>query len=386
MAADAPLPALPENAVLVHIGMHKTGTTAMQTVLGASREALLQRGVLYPGPRNDHHVAARSLIQRDFGPGGVEKAPPPLVWTALAGVIATEQRRVVLSSEFFSAARGDQPGRLVHDLGPDRVHVLLGVRNTVQSVTSAWQQTLKQGRISDVDRWARTVIPRPGKPAKERSFWSHWDLGAVVHRWAEAAGAENMTVVVVDGQDRERLPATFERLLDLEPGFLTGQQPPISNRGMTAREAELVRELNTALRGELDWPDYRRIVRYGVIRSIVESVQPGPDEPRPQLPKWAQDEVRAAGERAAREIAASGVRVVGDLAELHAEASASDAATSLDVIPTDVAVAAIVGAVRADGTAGVRRVEDVPAREMVRILARRAKNRARRAVRDRRRR
>ena len=44
---------LPPQAVLLHIGPHKTGTTAVQSALASARPRLKTAGVLYPG-RADH--------------------------------------------------------------------------------------------------------------------------------------------------------------------------------------------------------------------------------------------------------------------------------------------------------------------------------------------
>ena len=156
---------IPERAVLVHIGMHKTGTTALQSVLAARRNELPAHGVVYPGLREAHHREARSLTQARVGQGGRDAAPPPGLWSEFAASIAGVTERVVISSEFFSGARGDQPVRLVRDLGRDRTHILLGIRNLTETGVSTWQQTLKQGRVSTIDRWATQNIPRDGRPA-----------------------------------------------------------------------------------------------------------------------------------------------------------------------------------------------------------------------------
>ena len=58
---------LPEDAILVHIGPHKTGTTAMQYAFFTAREELLQHGVLYPGSKKSHHDPATALIQLKQG-------------------------------------------------------------------------------------------------------------------------------------------------------------------------------------------------------------------------------------------------------------------------------------------------------------------------------
>src|SRR4051794_26074710 len=110
MTAIAPLS---DGAILVHIGMHKTGTTAMQTLFAANRDRLRELGVLYPGQRPDHHLVARSFTQRAIGPGGADKPPSPRMWSELAAELRDERCRVVLSSEFFSLARDDQPAQVV---------------------------------------------------------------------------------------------------------------------------------------------------------------------------------------------------------------------------------------------------------------------------------
>src|SRR3954469_20791773 len=84
---------LAEGSVLVHIGMHKTGTTAMQSLLAQQRHSLLAQGVLYPGARDDHHHYARSLTQQSVGSGGADKPPSPLLWNELVAELAGENRR-----------------------------------------------------------------------------------------------------------------------------------------------------------------------------------------------------------------------------------------------------------------------------------------------------
>lgn len=388
------LPPLPADGVLVHVGMHKTGTTAMQSVLADLRAELAPLGVSYPGDRESHHAEARSLTRGSLGWQTAPVPPPdPSVWADLAAQIRRTKGRVVISSEFLSSATEDQIRQLVRDLGPDRAHILIGVRNLGPVAISSWQQTLKQGRISTLDRWlqANFVRPDPGQP--DPWFWSRFDPVAAIDRWSHAAGAERVSVVVVRDGDRDLLPSTFERLLDLPPGRLAGQRVPRSNRGLTAAEAEVVRRVNAELRGRLEWTEYDTVVRNGAIRRMIESRSPAPDEARPQLPEWVLEQVEAEGRRVAEQIEASGVRVIGDPAELSRPtggptAAASDGPSS---VPLDAMVSAIVGAV-AGATHGsatfedgrsekVLRVNQATARRLTRVLGQRATTRARRLLR-----
>ena len=55
-----PAEVLPEDAVLLHIGVHKTGTTAIQAALADAREELASLGVRYPGKLQAQHRAAQA--------------------------------------------------------------------------------------------------------------------------------------------------------------------------------------------------------------------------------------------------------------------------------------------------------------------------------------
>jgi hypothetical protein len=385
---------LPANGVLVHVGMHKTGTTAIQSVLADLRDQLVDEGISYPGEHESHHLAARALTQGTLGWQISPLAPPdPAVWDAFAAEVRDTRTRVVLSSEFFSSANAEQIGQLVQDLGPDRVHILIGVRNLGPVAISSWQQTLKQGRTSTLDRWLQANFARADPSEPPKWFWATFDPSAAIARWSAAAGPERVSVVVVRDGDRALLPNTFERLLGLPTGRLASQQVPRSNRGLTAAEAEAIRQINAQLRGKLEWGEYDMLVRNGAIRRMVETRSPAPDEPRPQLPDWVLDQVQAEGRRLADQITTSGVRVIGDLADLSAPAPA-DTATGSDAPPTvplDAMVQAIVGAV-AGATYGssdfdngrapkLARVSHTTASRLALIVAQRAATRARRAIR-----
>ena len=387
MAAEVSCPPLPEGAVLLHVGLHKTGTTAMQTLLAANRPLLLEHGVVYPGDREEHHGLARAFTQRSFGrPGSIRQPPPPEVWSEFVAGLAQETRRVVISSEYLSVLADDAVARIVHDLGPERLHVLIGIRSLAASAASTWQQSLKDGRTLTIDAWAKRAIPRGGAPVKNPWTWDHAQLGVLAHQWANVAGADRVTMVVVEGPDRTRLPGTFEQLLDLPAGLLSSKTPPTVNRGMTAAEAEFVRRVNVASKDDIDYGAHRRYIRFGAILSMVERRTPAPDEPRPVLPEWAAEELRAAAPGVAEQIRASGVRVVGDLDALGATpAAAGQGAAPVDTVPSDAAVQALVGAVRVAARAAADArpkktapppIAAVPAGALARELRRRVRRRA----------
>src|SRR5689334_19032353 len=117
-SSATPPAALPADAVLAHVGMHKIGTTAIQSVLSELRADLEPEGVSYPGTREAHHIEARSLTQNQLGWESDPVPPPsPDVWSDFAAGVRDIGGRVVFSSEFLSAATEDTIRRMADTLG-----------------------------------------------------------------------------------------------------------------------------------------------------------------------------------------------------------------------------------------------------------------------------
>jgi hypothetical protein len=100
-------------------------------------------------------------------------------------------------------------------------------------------------------------------------------------------------------------------------------------------------------------------------------------------PQWALDRAAEIGAAAAEKIAASGIRVVGDLSALGARSLSPEAdyVRRADALRTaDAICEALVAAVTSSGvlTPAVT-AEQTPSRALLRLLAARASRRARRA-------
>jgi len=84
----------------------------------------------------------------------------------------------------------------------------------------------------------------------------------------------------------------------------------------------------------------------------------------------------------AENIAALGVRVIGDLSSLG-DLPEADADPAPPMLPADAVVQALVGALRAGGVAGPKGADplsDIDARSMTRALARRGRRRMQRTL------
>lgn len=150
---------LPSGSRLLHIGLPKTGTTALQSTAQAKREELLGLGVRYPGGGLNHREAVSSLMGRRWGwigPGA--KVPPMRHWDRLlAEVEADEERRVWISHEFASESDEETARRFAEALGP-RLHIAVSLRPFAAMLASSWQQYLKGGTVHTFEHWLRQVL------------------------------------------------------------------------------------------------------------------------------------------------------------------------------------------------------------------------------------
>lgn len=344
-------------SILMHIGVHKTGTTAVQDALAGTRPLLEEHGVRYPGRHQAHRDIASAAMGRRLGwrTDGA-RDPDPARWTRFVREAHAHAGTTVLSSEFLAESDDATAARIIEAVGADRVHVVVTLRNLGRILPSAWQQILKSGFETRYTDWLdRTLNRAPAEP-KPGTFWNRHRHDEVVQRWAGLVGPERFTVVVVDESQREAIYWDFEALLGLPRDLLLDHRVA-ANRSMTAAEAEFLRRLNVTVGGRPGWQPYDHRVHDRLIKAIVEARIPADDEPRLQTPQWALDRAAEHGARYVEAIQASGVNVVGDLEVLRRRLTGPEAIEedALVDLPIDVAVSAVLGAA---STARTNRPED----------------------------
>ncbi len=342
---------LPEGTRLLHIGPHKTGTTAVQAALYSARASLLEQGVRHAG-RSRNPASAVRAVTGQLSPYSDEETPPISHWRALVrDVTAAREPRVVVSSEFFAWAEPDVIRRIVVDLDPARVHVAVTLRPLSRILPSHWQQNVQAGAVGSFDAWLDGLfIKATGKA--HRNFWHLHRHDQLIARWAEIVGPQNVTAIVVDDRDHAFVLRAFEQLLGLREGTLAAV-PDLANRSLTLPEAEAVRAFNTAFKAEaVGKAVYARVMRFGAAQ-VMKLREPAPDEARVEVPGWALDR---AGEIAAEMVAAiatSGVRVAGDLdalARAPGSGRAGDDKLEVEITP-EIAASMAMGVLVATGAA-----------------------------------
>src|SRR5580693_2164290 len=382
MAADL----LVAGTRLVHIGPHKTGTTAIQGALHLARARLAARGVVYPGRGRQPLWPVLAVTGQPALRG--EPRPDITYWDHLVrDISAAGDQRVVLSSEFFAGADDTTARRVVEDLGGASVHVVVTLRSLTRILPSQWQQYLQNGYHFRYLEWLEGILSEPPRTPTP-GFWRRHRHDTLTARWAAAVGAENLTVIVIDESDRLMLLHIFESMLGLPSGFLIPEERA-ANRSLTVAEAELVRLLNEEF-SRREWPErsYARFMRYGTVEQMKAARQPSPEEPAIVTPVWALNRAAQISAEMAQNIKALGVNIAGDISalgsvpEIPPEAVAG-AGPVAPLIPTEAAVRAVLGALIAGGAGGKTTEEilsDVDVKSMAKTLMKRGQQRVRRTM------
>lgn len=333
--------ALPPDAVLLHIGPYKTGSTALQAALFEAKPRLGEYGVAYPG--RWRRIVGAGYAVLGWSPRGRE-VPEVSVWDNFAREVRKRDSvRVCVSTEDFSdVARADRFGRIVSDLGGERVHVVTVARAFHRLLPSFWQQSIKGKDTRTYGEWLHAVLDDDGVGRARNWFWGTNNIERTAAAWLPLVGPDRFRVVVADDSDPRYLLGVFEQLLGLPDGFLP--LTDVRNASLTANGAEALRRLNARYIAER-WSaeSYYRLIQSGLIYGL-QAAEPSPhDQKLPNLPPWAAERVRELTEDRIAALERLGVQVIGDPDRLRMpedyQADATERAT--DIVPIDTVVSGL---------------------------------------------
>lgn len=366
-SAQPATPWLGENELLVHIGVHKTGTTAIQNAFAAARNRLCEQGVRYPGEGADHFVATNAFFGRARGSNWARSMPPPSLtrWTKLVKEVQrADAERVVISSEALCECKPAQIKRFIDAFDGRPLRVIATFRPLETLMPSNWQQYLKAGNTFTFDEWLRATLVDPIEPkAPTPSFWMRNDHPSVLERWADVVGHDRVAALVVDPHDRSMLFRTFEQIVGVASETLTPDPSAASNRGLSAEEVEFLRQFNASLDREMDFRHYHTLFRRAGLLQMVEQRSPGSHEHPIVVPAWAIERAREIGAAHVERIGRMGVTVFGDLDHLVPTTPVAQDAHDTVILPTNVPIDAAVQILRGTlmrSIARIERLESVP--------------------------
>lgn len=137
---------------MLHIGLHKTGTTTLQHYLSGNAEALAAEGLHYPKigrSRQAHHQLANQ-IRRD-GP----QHPHLGTWEDVLSFVADHPLdKIIISGEGFGTFKARSIQTLKREIGLYPTRVIAYTRHFANLLPSAYGQKVKKGAyIHDFDHF-----------------------------------------------------------------------------------------------------------------------------------------------------------------------------------------------------------------------------------------
>jgi hypothetical protein len=304
------------------VGLPKTGTTHVQAALAASRERLRAHGVLYPrvstGPQ--HFLPALDFLQMRFR--GVRRQQAAGTWQELAEAVGSWPGRSVISHELLSAATAEQVGRMVDQLGPDSVHLVLTVRDLSRLLPAVWQERAKNGVVESWTEFRTAVAAGPDATAPH-GFWSLHDAVKVLDAWRQHLPSERMHVITLPqaSTDENVLLDRLAQVLGVDPSLFVRPEEAV-NASIGALELAVLRQINAAARDRMDERTYQARIKRGLVPDVL-AARPG--QLKVRLPASDREWVERATERLITAMSRDGVEVIGDPAELVPANFAPDA-------------------------------------------------------------
>ncbi|HYJ66092.1 MAG TPA: hypothetical protein VEX15_00350 [Nocardioidaceae bacterium] len=307
--------------VVLHIGLHKTGTTYIQGVLRANRERLASSGVLYPGGKGQpsHTFAVYDLFGRR--PRGTGDDRITGQWESMTRLIAeSDLPTAMLSEEATSLASAAQAKKAARSFGDADMQVVVTVRDLGRVALSAWQEDVKTDELWTWREYADALADDAARAkAPARGFWLRQDVPAILDVWTRVVPADHVHVVTVPPVGSE--PGELLRRVGSVVGFDAGalvEPESWDNVSVGATGTELLRQMNQRLHRQLNQRQYHDVVESDlapILAAAGVSTAAGAD--RLRLPEADHAWVTREADRMIEGIQACGVPVVGDLADLR---------------------------------------------------------------------
>ena len=188
--------------LIFHVGTHKTGTTSIQTMMGAHREFFETQGVLFPYAGHVRNGGHHNIAWELNGDAGYDPALGSLA--DLANELkSTHLNSVLLSSEDFEFwyLRPDLLARIksTAEEAGFAVEVLLVLRPVTEYVESLYKELLKHGLSVSRTKFVETIAATGAYPFKERTY--RFDYAEMVQGFQSAFGAEHVYVLPYEAAD-----------------------------------------------------------------------------------------------------------------------------------------------------------------------------------------
>jgi len=227
--------------IIFHIGIHKTGTTAIQAFCTRNREMLAQRGLLYPSVYtkfNAHHPLPWALGVRHPDKTDGDK-PEDIAAAILEEAKARRADKVLISSEEFRNLDNHAVLMQLRSLfaGTDQ-EVVVYLRRQDDFLVSKYGQHVRMYAI----RYASSILDFYLRHNYVNRY-NYWEL---THRWAKAFGEQALRVKVYDKRcfPNGNVLEDFFQTIGVDYSGLSLHSTVDVNRNLHPVALEILRRLN----------------------------------------------------------------------------------------------------------------------------------------------
>ena len=237
------------NELYVHIGIHKTGSTALQIFLLNNRKFLKNLSCFYP---------RRGVF---FGPGHANIAFQILKnekyynnnATSLDDIVselkASDMEKAILSSEIFCQFNGENVVEFKEALDfVENIKIICFVRRQDELFYSWWQESVKHGSIKDFNE--AYIL-----------FEKIFDYNKIIKPWANVFGDKNISIIFFPEQRDFNWSVAHEffKVFDLssEVTIPNGNEATKINKSLDIVTAMLLKNMNRYIANREDYVDLR---------------------------------------------------------------------------------------------------------------------------------
>ena len=211
--------------LIIHAGIHRTGTSSLQDLLASNRKALLQRGILYPGDTKNHQQLAWAIKCGEAKSSDVLR---------LIQKDTDLYKIAILSAEDFCIHKNLSWLKEVSDQVSTSVHFYL--RRQDHWVMSWYNQHIKW----PFDKWKSQMSPCEFLECIDEFYWI--DFHKLIQRWESILGRDAVHVSVLEKGQVEDVTEDFIRHIDSNMGELPSPAKR-ANNSMPVHLLEITRHL-----------------------------------------------------------------------------------------------------------------------------------------------
>lgn len=297
----------------LHVGLAKTGTTYLQTILAEHRPALREAGFIYPFVRAEGMFHAAAEVRQDHERWGLDRTLIDGTWAALLAKARAFDGTAVISHELLAGATPEQIRAAADRLRDTDLHLVLTARDPARQVPAHWQEAVKNGATFTFADFTAEVLGEPDAP--DSRFWLEQDLLGVADRWAALVPAENVHVVVCPaaGADPLELWRRFAGAVGIPASVAVTPTVRRANTSLGAAEVHLLRAVNARLGDRLDPLARAHVVKRLFAQRLLNEV----GSPPARAPEFLRPPLDALADRWIAGIGDRGFTIHGDPEDLR---------------------------------------------------------------------